>query len=87
VPQDAPTGFAAVFKGERDEGTPGQTGASARAGANTPKGGHCSLLRPCCTILSSLAALLLCFLQNGSSACCPQFNAPMFLLTLLCHRA
>lgn len=36
--KDAPTGFAAVFKGERDEGTPGQTGASARAGANTPKG-------------------------------------------------
>jgi hypothetical protein len=35
-----------MFKGERDEGTPGQTGASARTGANTPKGGHHSLLCP-----------------------------------------
>ena len=43
--QDAPTGFAAVFKGERDEGTPGQTGASARGGANTPKGGYNAFLR------------------------------------------
>ena len=51
--QDAPTGFAAVFKGERDEGTPGQTGASARGGANTPKGGHKVFLR-CDACLSSV---------------------------------
>lgn len=36
--KDSGTEFAAQNKGERDEGTPGQTGASARAGANTPKG-------------------------------------------------
>lgn len=36
--KDSTTDFAAQNKGERDEGTPGQTGASARPGANTPKG-------------------------------------------------
>jgi hypothetical protein len=36
--KDSPTDFAAQNKGGRDEGTPGQTGASARPGANTPKG-------------------------------------------------
>lgn len=36
--QDSTTDFAAQNKGGRDEGTPGQTDASARPGANTPKG-------------------------------------------------
>jgi hypothetical protein len=36
--KDSGTEFAAQNKGEFDRGTPGQTGASARAGANTPKG-------------------------------------------------
>lgn len=36
--KDSGTEFAAQNKGERDEGTPGLTGATPRAGANTPKG-------------------------------------------------
>lgn len=34
--QDSGTEFAAQNKGGRDEGTPGQTGASARAGEKNP---------------------------------------------------
>lgn len=38
--QDSTTDFAAQYKGDNDQGTPAQTGAdaSARPGANTPKG-------------------------------------------------